>query len=115
MEEDGRLLHPEPTAFGAARRLAENSDVSDKFKCDLFRCVFGNPFQPPVADPSWLSPRVIAIATRIYTNRAFDQLPVLADALEKAGCADSGILGHCRFAGPHARGCWVIDLLLGKV
>src|SRR6185503_3631162 len=104
-----------PTAFGAAKRLADNSDVPDKFKCDLLRCLFGNPFQPPVPDASWQSPKVIAMATRIYAKRAFDQMQILADALKKAGCADKGMLDHCRHPAPHARGCWVIDLLLGNV
>jgi hypothetical protein len=54
------------------------------------------------------------IAQAIYTDRAFDRLPVLADALEDAGCADASILDHCRQPGEHVRGCWVLDLLLGK-
>ncbi len=41
-------------------------------------------------------------------------MPVLADALEDAGCADADILAHCRGHGPHVRGCWVVDLVLGK-
>jgi hypothetical protein len=50
----------------------------------------------------------------IYTDRAFDRLPILADALEEAGCTDAAILEHCRGPGPHVRGCWVVDLLLDK-
>ena len=50
----------------------------------------------------------------IYDDRAFDRLPILADALEDAGCADAAILSHCRGPGEHVRGCWVVDLLLGK-
>jgi hypothetical protein len=57
---------------------------------------------------------VAAIARGIYHERAFGELPVLADALEKAGCVDTAVLDHCRKAGPHVRGCWVVDLLLGK-
>jgi hypothetical protein len=49
-----------------------------------------------------------------YDARAFDRLPLLADALEEAGCADADILAHCRSGGGHLRGCWVVDLLLGK-
>jgi hypothetical protein len=50
----------------------------------------------------------------IYDERAFDRLPVLADALEDAGCADADLLGHLRGPGPHVRGCWAVDLILGK-
>jgi hypothetical protein len=50
---------------------------------------------------------------RIYETRDFSALPVLADALEDAGC-DADILAHCRSAGPHARGCWLVDLVLAK-
>jgi len=48
----------------------------------------------------------------IYDDRAFDRLPILADALEEAGCEDQDILGHCRSGGEHVRGCWVVDGLL---
>jgi hypothetical protein len=54
------------------------------------------------------------IAQGIYAGRAFDRLPILHDALLDAGCDDEAILSHCRCEGPHVRGCWVIDLLLGK-
>ena len=57
---------------------------------------------------------VSRIAQRIYEDRAFDRMPVLADALEDAGCADADVLAHCRRPAGHVRGCWVIDLLLGK-
>jgi hypothetical protein len=54
------------------------------------------------------------LAQAIYDEGAFDRLPVLADALEETGCTNADILGHCRGPGPHVRGCWVVDLLLGK-
>jgi hypothetical protein len=54
------------------------------------------------------------MAQAIYDGRTFDQLPILADALEEAGCHNSDVLAHCRSEGPHVRGCWVVDLLLGK-
>jgi hypothetical protein len=83
----------------------------------LVRCLFGNPFRPVVIDPGWLQwdgGAVPRIAEAIYEDRAFDRLPILADALEEAGCTDADVLGHCRGPGPHARGCWVTDLLLRK-
>jgi hypothetical protein len=80
----------------------------------LLRCLFGNPFRPVGFDPRWRTADTLGLARGIYEDRAFDRLPVLADALLDAGCADEEILGHCRSPGPHARGCWVVDLVLGK-
>jgi hypothetical protein len=83
----------------------------------LFHEVFGNPFNPPRPDPAWLNRgdrNVERLAESIYRDRAFDCLPVLADALEDAGCTDGAILEHCRSGGGHVRGCWAVDLLLGK-
>src|SRR5439155_24569283 len=57
---------------------------------------------------------VVKLAQGIYDDRAFARLPILADALEEAGCMDTEILDHCRRAREHVRGCWVLDLLLGK-
>ena len=65
-------------------------------------------------DPNWLTSTVVALARGIYEERAFDRLPILADALEDAGCDSADLLAHCRGDGPHVRGCWVIDVLLGK-
>jgi hypothetical protein len=83
---------------------------------ELVRDIFGNPFRPaPVVAGSWLAWQggtIARMARAIYDERAFDRMPVLADALEEAGCADATILGHCRRPGPHARGCWLLDALL---
>jgi hypothetical protein len=84
---------------------------------DLVRDIFGNPFRAAALDHAWLASHdgtVPNLAKAIYDDRAFDRLPILADALEDAGCADAAILDHCRSGGEHVRGCWVIDLLLGK-
>jgi hypothetical protein len=80
----------------------------------LVDCVFGNPFRPVTADPVWLTSDVVALARGVYAERAFDRLPILADAIQDAGCDDANILTHCRGPGPHVRGCWVVDLVLGK-
>jgi len=82
--------------------------------CNLLRCVFGNPFQKPAFNKKWRSESVTALATGIYEERAFDRLPILADALEEAGCDEPTMLSHLRGSGPHCRGCWVLDLALGK-
>jgi hypothetical protein len=81
---------------------------------DLLREVFGNPFRPAVLAPGWRTEAVVAVARGAYAERASGRLPVLADALEDAGCTDADILAHCRGPGPHVRGCWVVDLVLGK-
>jgi hypothetical protein len=81
----------------------------------LLRDIMGNPFRPVSVDQSWLTPAVVRLAQRIYDGRAFDRLPKLADALKKAGCTHTEVLGHCRQPGTHARGCWAIDGLLQRV
>jgi hypothetical protein len=83
-------------------------------QCDLAREIYGNPFRPVTADPSWLTSTVVALAEGIYADRAFDRLLILADALQDAGCENADILDHCRCDGTHVRGCWVVDLVLGK-
>jgi hypothetical protein len=83
-------------------------------QAQLVRCVFGNPFHHVTVTPSWLTPTVLALAEGIYAERAFDRLPILADALQDAGCDNPDVLGHCRGGGPHVRGCWMVELVLGK-
>jgi len=94
-------------------------------QCDLLRDIVGNPFQhrPPL-DPAWLTSAgrvVVTIAAAAYEERMLpvgtldpERLGVLADALEDAGCSDIAILDHLRSPGPHVRGCWPLDLILGK-
>ena len=83
----------------------------------LIRCIFGNPFRPVTVNPGWLNwndGTIPRIAQAIYEERAFDRMPILADALEDADCDNADILAHCRSEEPHNRGCWLVDLLLGK-
>jgi len=88
-------------------------------QADLFRDVFVNPSRGPVrANRAWLAwngRTVVKLARAVDKSQEWDRLPVLADALEDAGCADADLLGHLRSLGPHVRGCWAIDLLLGRV
>jgi hypothetical protein len=74
----------------------------------------GDPFQPKKLSPQALSTEVAALAEKMYASRNFDAMPMLAKALEAAGCRDVTILNHCKRPGEHVRGCWVIDLILGK-
>jgi hypothetical protein len=77
--------------------------------------IFGNPFRPVAFDPAWRSESAVALARTAYESRNFTLLPILADALEEAGCDHADILSHCRQPdGVHVRGCWVVDLVLGK-
>ena len=92
-------------------------DVERDRQVSLVRDLFGNALRPITHDPAWSvwnDRTVVRLAESIYTERAFDRLPILADALEDAGCTDAAVLEHCRGPGPHVRGCWVVDLLLGK-
>jgi len=97
--------------FGGSRREEAGS------QCVVFRDIFGNPFRPAPFNSSWLAwngSTIPRLAQAIYDERAFDRLPILADALEDAGCDNVDILSHLRGPGPHVRGCFVLDLLLGK-
>jgi hypothetical protein len=96
---------------------AETFIMLPEYRADegrYFRDVVGNPFRPVAADERWLNSTVVALANGIYAERAFDRLPILADALRDAGCDSDDILAHCAEPGPHVRGCWVVDLLLRK-
>lgn len=83
-------------------------------QCNLLRDIVGNPFRPITLDPSWHTSTVVSLSEAIYGDRAFDRMPILADALEEAGCTNQDILQHCRGGGEHVRGCWVVDMILGK-
>ncbi|MBL8795551.1 MAG: hypothetical protein JNM56_16720 [Planctomycetia bacterium] len=80
----------------------------------MLKDIFGNPFRPVAFNSAWRTATVVSFAQGIYAERAFDRLPILADALEDAGCDNADILKHCREPGEHVRGCWCVDLLLGK-
>jgi hypothetical protein len=105
---------------------AEAAKRQERFaQASLIRDIVGNPFRPVPIDPAWCSwhgGTGVRLAEAIYENRDLPsghldpaRLATLADALEDSGYTDQDILQHCRGAGPHVRGCWVVDLLLGKV
>jgi hypothetical protein len=86
----------------------------EREQCRLLRCIFGNPFRPVLFAPGWRTDNMVGIARKMYDERDFAAMPILAGALEEAGADNEDILNHCRGPGPHVRGCWVVDLLLGN-
>jgi hypothetical protein len=105
--------HPAASAAPAdPAALARERAAEGRAQADLLRCVFGP--RPPVrraAAAAWRTPAVLEVARCAYEARDFGSLPVLADALEEAGCDDREFLGHLRGGGPHSRGCFVLDAL----
>jgi hypothetical protein len=94
--------------------LPHHSDLAS-LAPGLLRCVFGpNPGRIASFDSCCESLDVMSLAGTIYEDRNFDLMPILGDALEEAGCGNPEILNHCRDQGRHVRGCWVVDLILGK-
>jgi len=133
-EEDGADICPgrvafatafEDAAFGAWEAYYNGAAVcgflADVPGADRFdgvgplRDVFGNPFRLVTFDPRWRTSDVVGLARAIYDDGAFERMPILADALMDAGCEDEHIIGHCRGDRTHVRGCWVVDLVLGKI
>lgn len=110
--------------WSQAREVAwETSSLAPRrrerqYQTALLRCITGRLlFRPILVDPAWLiwkSGTIPTIAKAIYGDKAFGDLSVLADALEDAGCVDADLLAHCRESGPHVRGCWAVDMLLGS-
>lgn len=95
--------------------LASAKAVQPAMQAAVLRDIFGNPFRLPAVNPSWQTSKLAELAQSIYDEQAFDRLPILADVLaEEAGCTNAEILAHCHEPGEHFRGCWVLDLLLGK-
>jgi hypothetical protein len=104
-----------PSALLAARTVRRWRIDAPEAQARSLADIFGNPFRPVAVEPSWLTSTVVALAEGIYRERAFDRLPILADALMDAGCDDGKMLDHCKSERPHVRGCWVVDLLTGRV
>ena len=108
-----------------AARASKNPDKEQALQARYLRDIFGNPFRPSPALPpavlAWNGGTVRRIAQGIYEDRKMPEgtldnsrLAILADALLDAGCEDEALIRHCRSEGPHVRGCWAVDLILGK-
>jgi hypothetical protein len=100
-----------------AQSAAAATDSADEgaAQAGLIRDICGSPFHPVTVDPEWFTPTVVSLARQMYDTRDFSQMPILADALQDAGCDNADVLDHCRGDGPHVRGCWVVDRVLGKM
>jgi hypothetical protein len=97
------------------RRTADRAMNAEKAtQARLLRDIFGNPVRPVTLSPSWRTATVVSLAQQMYDARDFSAMPILADALQDAGCDTDDILDHCRRPGEHVRGCWAVDLVLGK-
>ena len=118
-------------AAGAARRVTSIKALEEyKFNgqnwevalatqaarlAETVREILGNPLHPVPFDESWRTSDVVAIARGMYETRDFGAMPILADALQDAGCENTEVLEHCRGPVNHVRGCFVVDLVLGKM
>jgi hypothetical protein len=106
-----------PGAGCSDSSFVKSQVAEERVQTDILRCIFGTLFSPvtlDVAVVNWHDGTIGKIAQSIYEERSFTTMPILADALEEAGCTNADILAHCRMPGPHTRGCWVIDLILKK-
>jgi hypothetical protein len=104
-------------AVSVAQDAADCTSPKDqelRSQAHLLRDIFGNPFRPVAFAPAWRTDTAVSLARQMYESRDFSAMPILADALQDAGCDNAEILDHCRGPGPHVRGCWVVDLVLGK-
>ena len=107
------MMHPEAGPSDPAS--ARTQQAEERAQCDLIRDIVGNPFRPVAFDPAWRTSTAVALARQVYDSRDFGAMPILADAHQDAGCTNDDILNHCRDAKQvHVRGCWVVDLVLGK-
>jgi hypothetical protein len=99
---------------GAIHLLYRLSALEPSQLSDVVRDIFVNPFRPTTLSSSWRTDTAVSLARQMYDAREFSAMPILADALQDAGCDSDDVLNYCREPGPHVRGCWVVDLVLGK-
>ena len=112
---DGRRIVESISAAYQVGVVESKGDEQFAYQAELLREIFGNPFENPFFKPTWRTTDVMLLAQGIYDAKAFDRMPILADALQDAGCDNEDILAHCRDTSlTHVRGCWALDLVLGK-
>jgi hypothetical protein len=103
-------------AYSHAKRRSDSESAQSTeaaVQARLLRDIFGNPFCPVAFSPTWRSETAVLLARSMYESRDFSAMPILADALQDAGCGNDDVLNHCRTPGEHVRGCWVVDQVLG--
>jgi hypothetical protein len=98
----------------SAWSAADQENAEQQAQARLIQELYGNPFHPASLTPSGLPASITTLAQGVYHDRRFQDLPILADALEEASCTSADVLSHCRGPGSHVRGCWALDLILGK-
>jgi hypothetical protein len=109
------LMHvSSATAWSKVDTPEAVSQPEERAQAELVRDIFGNPFREVEFNERWRTDTTQNLARQMYESREFSAMPVLADALQDAACDNEDILNHCRNPGPHVRGCWVVDLVLGK-
>jgi len=128
-EDASAPINADAAAFTAATAADDDDDTTNETKwtaerlwqAGILRDIVGNPFRPVTLHPTWRTSTVRTLVQAVYDDRQVpsgffnnQRLSVLADALEEAGCNNADILNHCRQQGEHMRGCWVLDLILGK-
>ena len=109
-----RYLGGQAATLAAIASGTPDANPEADYHYGLHRDIFGSLFLAPKFNRKMRTLTVVALAQHMYESRDFSAMPILADALQDAGCADENILSHCRGPGPHVRGCWVVDLVLGK-
>ncbi len=108
--------HAAPFQVGQLSHLGEDGFFR-AFAPRLLRCVAGDVFRPAAVDPNslaWNDGTAVKLARTIYEDGRWDLMPILGDALDDAMCDNAEMLEHCRGPGPHVRGCWVVDSILGN-
>jgi hypothetical protein len=108
------LVFPHPMSDPGQPRAPLLSPVELKNCCRLMREFFNPQWGPLPSQAAWRTDTVVALARQMYDSRDFRAMPILADALQDAGCDNDEVLNHCRAGAVHFRGCWVVDLVLGK-
>ena len=110
--EPSSIVNTEMCAAWAAAKLYDNTTEQDemRFQCDLLRCIFPSPFNPPKLDSSWFAPAVVELANQIYDSRDFEKMPHLGELLRENDCNEESVLTHCT-ATNHTRGSWLLDAI----
>jgi hypothetical protein len=115
VSELGSIFNDDAGWWYEYHRNPSSKDIDASRFLPAFHDIVGNPFRSVSFDPAWRTSAAIGLASTMYDARNFNAMPILADALQDAGCEDESILSHCRDENElHVRGCWVVDLVLGK-